>query len=167
MCLSSIETIEKTKILKMYQLNLPVYNFKIKTTSGKLQIFDAFRKKYVVLTPEEWVRQHFIRFLVEVKNYPFSLIAIEKQLYINGMKKRFDAVLYDFEGKPKIIIEFKAPNIKISQQTFDQAAIYNSKLQVEFLFLSNGIEHYFCKVDSENSKYVFFSEIPDFKTLFI
>ncbi len=149
----------------MLQLNLPEYNFNIKNVNKKNYIFDANRKKYVVLTPEEWVRQYYIRFLTEEKAYPSSLIAIEKQLSLNGMKKRCDAIVYNYNAEPVMIIEFKAPNIKITQHTFDQAAVYNSKLKVDFLMISNGLEHYCCKVDFENNKYSFFSEIPDFHKL--
>ena len=146
----------------MLQLNLPDYNFSIKNVKGKNYIFDVNRKKYVALTPEEWVRQNFIKYLVDEKAYPSSLIAIEQQLLMNGMKKRCDAVVYNYNTEPVIIIEFKAPNIRISQETFDQAAVYNSKLNVGFFIISNGFEHYCCKVDAENSKYNFLSEIPEY-----
>ncbi|MDO9154037.1 MAG: type I restriction enzyme HsdR N-terminal domain-containing protein [Paludibacter sp.] len=149
----------------MWQLNLPEYNFNIKNENGKLLIFDIIRKKFVSLTPEEWVRQHFVRFLVEEKGFPGSLIAIEKQLNVNGLKKRCDAVLYSIDTQPKVIMEFKAPTVAISQDTFDQAAVYNSKLMVNILMVSNGLTHYCCKVDTNNSKYTFFPEIPHFDTL--
>ncbi|MDR3651887.1 MAG: type I restriction enzyme HsdR N-terminal domain-containing protein [Paludibacter sp.] len=146
----------------MLQLNLPKYNFRIKKQEEKLLIFDNQRKRYVSLTPEEWVRQHFIKFLIEAKGYPAAYLAIEKQLSLNGMKKRCDAVLYDNNAKPVMIIEFKAPNVPISQATFDQVAVYNSKLNVEFFIISNGIEHFCCKVNAKTARYEFFSEIPDF-----
>lgn len=149
----------------MLQLNLPDYNFSIKNVNDKNYIFDLNRKKYVVLTPEEWVRQHFIRYITDEKGYPSSLIAIEKQLIMNGMKKRCDAVVYNYYAEPVMIIEFKAPNIKITQKTFDQAAVYNSKLGVGGFMISNGLEHYCCKVDIINSKYDFFSDIPDFSKI--
>ena len=112
-------------------------------------------------------RQHFIRFLIEVKGYPAALLAVEKQLYLNGMKKRCDAILYNREAKPVMIIEFKAPNVTIKQETFDQVAVYNAKLRVDFFIISNGIEHYCCKVNVETARYEFFSEIPDYKSLFV
>jgi type I site-specific restriction endonuclease len=146
----------------MSQLNLPEYNFRIKKRNEKLYIFDTQRKRYVSLTPEEWVRQHFIRFLVEVKGYPASLLAVEKQLNMNGMKKRCDAILYDNEAKPILIIELKAPTVPISQATFDQVAVYNAKLKVDFFMISNGIEHFCCKVNTETARYEFFPEIPHF-----
>ncbi len=149
----------------MLQLNLPLYNFRTKNVKDKVYILDINRKKYVSLTPEEWVRQHFIRFLIENFGYPSSLIAIEKQLILNKMKKRCDAIVYNNNAEPIVIIEFKAPNIKITQQTFDQAAVYNTKLNVQFYMISNGLEHYCCKVDFVNSKYHFLSGIPHFHEL--
>lgn len=148
----------------MWQLNLPEYNFRIKKTDEKLQIFDNQRKRYVSLTPEEWVRQHFIRFLIDKKGYPAAHIAVEKQLKMNGMKKRCDAILYNKDAEPIMIIEFKAPNISISQATFDQIAVYNAKLKVNFFMISNGIEHYCCRVNTETTRYEFFSDIPEFNT---
>lgn len=149
----------------MLQLNLPLYNFRTKNVNDKVYILDINRKKYVSLTPEEWVRQHFIRFLIENFGYPSSLIAIEKQLILNKMKKRCDAIVYNNNAEPIVIIEFKAPNITITQQTFDQAAVYNTKLNVQFYMISNGLEHYCCKVDFVNSKYHFLSGIPHFHEL--
>ena len=157
----------ETKILKMSQLNLPEYIFRIKKQNEKTLIFDSQRKRYVTLTPEEWVRQHFIRFLIEVKGYPTSYLAVEKQLCLNGLKKRCDAILYNSERKAVLIIEFKAPNVPIKQETFDQVAVYNSKLKVDFFIISNGIEHYCCKVNVETARYEFFPEIPDFNSLFV
>jgi len=149
----------------MLQLNLPEYNFRIKKLDEKLLIFDSQRKRYVSLTPEEWVRQHFIRFLIEEKGYPAAYLAVEKQLSMNGMKKRCDAILYNEHAMPILIIELKAPTVPITQTTFDQVAVYNAKLKVDFFMISNGIEHYCCKVDTINSKYKFFPEIPEYSKL--
>jgi len=149
----------------MLQLNLPEYKFRIKKQDEKLFIFDSQRKRYVSLTPEEWVRQHFIQFMIEAKGYPAAYLAIEKQLNLNGMKKRCDAILYDNTGQPIMIIEFKAPNVLISQATFDQVAVYNSKLNVDFFMISNGIEHYCCRVNTQTVRYEFFPEIPHFSVL--
>jgi type I site-specific restriction-modification system R (restriction) subunit len=149
----------------MLQLNLPQYSFRIKKQNEKLVIFDSQRKRYVVLTPEEWVRQNFIRFLIEEKGYPAAYLAIEKQLNMNGMKKRCDAILYNEHALPFLIIELKAPNVAISQATFDQVAVYNAKLKVDFFIISNGIEHYCCKVNLETARYEFFPEIPDFNQI--
>jgi type I site-specific restriction endonuclease len=149
----------------MLQLNLPSYTFRIKKQNDKTVIFDSQRKRFVALTPEEWVRQSFIRFLIQEKGYPAAYIAIEKQLNYNGMKKRCDAILYNEDAQPVLIIELKSPNIAISQATFDQVAVYNAKLKVDFFMISNGIEHYCCRVNLENAKYEFFSEIPDFLSI--
>jgi len=151
----------------MLQLNLPEYNFRIKKQDEKFLIFDSQRKRYVSLTPEEWVRQHFIRFLIEEKGYPSAYLAIEKQLSMNGMKKRCDAILYNEYALPILIIELKAPTVQITQTTFDQVAVYNAKLKVDFFMISNGIEHYCCKVDTVNSQYKFFPEIPDYTKLIL
>ncbi|MDD4969704.1 MAG: type I restriction enzyme HsdR N-terminal domain-containing protein [Paludibacter sp.] len=149
----------------MLQLNLPEYNFRIKKLDDKFLIFDSQRKRYVSLTPEEWVRQHFIRFLIEEKGYPAAYLAVEKQLNMNGMKKRCDAILYNEHALPILIIELKAPTVPITQATFDQVAVYNAKLKVDFFMISNGIEHYCCKVDTLNSQYKFFPELPEYSKL--
>jgi hypothetical protein len=146
----------------MLKLNLPTYNFKLKSNENKTLIFDKLRKKYMVLTPEEWVRQHFVQFLIEEKKYPISLIAIEKQLMINNRKKRTDILIFNSEGKPDIIVECKAPSIKITQAAFDQIARYNLKLQANYLIVTNGLEHFYCKMDFENETYIFLKEIPDY-----
>ena len=149
----------------MLQLNLPEYKFRIKKLDEKLLIFDSQRKRYVSLTPEEWVRQHFIRFLIDKKGYPSAYLAVEKQVSMNGMKKRCDAILYNDVALPVLIIELKAPNVLITQSTFDQVAVYNAKLKVDYFMISNGIEHYCCKVNTENARYEFFPEIPDYSIL--
>lgn len=149
----------------MWHLNLPAYNFRIKKQNDKHFIFDSQRRKFVSLTPEEWVRQNFIRYLIEEKKFPAAWIAIEKQLIINGMKKRCDAIVYNEFAQPLVIVEFKAPDIAINQTTFDQAAVYNIKLNVNFFIISNGIQHYCCKIDFNEGKYLFFEEIPNFSTI--
>lgn len=147
----------------MQQLNLPQYNFKLKNNEKHTLIFDEFRKKYVVLTPEEWVRQHFVTFLMKEKNYPISLIAIEKQLIVNNLKKRSDILIFSSNGLPNIIVECKAPHINITQETFDQIARYNLKLNANYLIVTNGLDHYFCKLDIENQQYIFLEDIPNYK----
>ncbi|WP_445749275.1 type I restriction enzyme HsdR N-terminal domain-containing protein [Polaribacter sp.] len=151
----------------MQKLNLPSYSFKLKNTKNKTLIFDKFRKKYVVLTPEEWVRQHIACFLLEEKKYPISLISIEKQLLINNLKKRTDIIIFNAFGNPEIMVECKAPSIKITQETFDQIARYNLKIKANYLFVTNGLDHFYCQMDFENETYVFLQELPDFikKTL--
>lgn len=149
--------------MKMQKLTLPNYNFKLKSSQNKTLIFDELRKKYLVLTPEEWVRQHFVCFLINEKKYPISLIALEKQLTINNRKKRTDILVFNKEGNPEIIVECKAPAIKINQDTFDQIARYNLKLKANYLIVTNGLEHFYCKMDFENETYIFLKEIPDYK----
>ena len=148
----------------MQRLNLPTYNFKLKNSQNKTLIFDKLRKKYVVLTPEEWVRQHFVHFLIDQKRYPETLIAIEKQLTINNLKKRTDILIFNSDGKPEVIIECKAPSIKISQKTFDQIARYNLQLKAEFLIVTNGLTHFYCKMDFKNKTYIFLKNLPDYKS---
>lgn len=147
----------------MLQLNLPTYDFKLKKDQDKLLIFDTQRKRYVRLTAEEWVRQHFVHFLIDEKNYPPALLAVEKQIEMNGLKKRCDAILYSNTAIPQLIIEFKAPDCRINQSVFDQVAVYNSKLNVDYFMISNGIEHYFCELDKNNSKYIVGKDIPDYE----
>jgi hypothetical protein len=153
---------KKMHFCDMQQLNLPTYQFKIKSSENKQLIFDNIRKNYVVLTPEEWVRQNFVAYLISEKNYPISLIAVEKQLTVNKLKKRFDILIFNTDGTPKIIVECKAPSIKTNQNTFDQIARYNLKLNAEILIVTNGIEHFYCKIDSENEKYSFLKDIEGF-----
>lgn len=148
----------------MQKLNLPTYSFKLKSNENKTLIFDNLRKKHVVLTPEEWVRQHFVQFLIEEKNYPISLIAIEKQLTINNLKKRTDIVIFSSDGHPNIIVECKAPKIKITQATFDQIARYNLKLNAKYLIVTNGLQHFFCMLDKEKETYIFLQDIPSYKS---
>ena len=147
----------------MKKLNLPPYSFKIKSKENKLYIFDMLRKKNVILTPEEWVRQNFIQYLIVEKKYPKSLIAIEKQLKINNLNKRTDILIFDKNGKTNIIVECKAPKVKITQETFDQIARYNLGLNANYLIVTNGLQHYYCKMDHRLKKYNFLSDIPDYK----
>ena len=144
----------------MQRLNLPTFNFKLKSSENKTLIFDKLRKKYVVLTPEEWVRQHYVCFLIEEKKYPISLIALEKQLIINNRKKRTDILVFNKKGNHEIIVECKAPSIKITQDTFDQIARYNLKLKANYLIVTNGLEHFYCKMDFEKETYIFLKDIP-------
>jgi|TARA_B110000977_G_C10867687_1_gene412280 hypothetical protein len=147
----------------MQKLNLPNYKFRLKSSENKTLIFDNLRKKYMVLTPEEWVRQHFVQFLIEEKKYPASLIALEKQLTLNNRKKRTDILVFNKEGNHDIIVECKAPKIKITQATFDQIARYNLKLKANFLVVTNGLDHFYCKMDFENEAYIFLKDIPNYE----
>ncbi|MCR4582790.1 MAG: type I restriction enzyme HsdR N-terminal domain-containing protein [Prevotella sp.] len=149
----------------MYRLNLPEYEIKMRESAGKCQIFDFLRKKYVALTPEEWVRQHFVHFLVEHKHYPKGRLGNEVEL-TNGEKRlRCDTILYNKEAQPQMIIEYKAPTIQIQQKTFDQIAVYNLLLHVDYLIVSNGLQHYCGRMDYTNQKFLFLEEIPDFQNL--
>lgn len=149
----------------MLPLNLPSYPVKIQKRNGKNVIFDALRQKYVALTPEEWVRQHFVHYLTDFKGYPKGLLANEIQLDLNGTKKRCDTVLFNKNLNAKMIIEYKAPNIEITQAVFDQITRYNMVLKVEYLIVSNGIKHYCCRIDYNTMKYTFLSDIPAFTEL--
>lgn len=148
------------------ELNLPGYEVKVRETgNNEREIFDAFRRKFVKLTPEEWVRQHFLHFLCDEKGYPPGLISVEKQLLVLGRSKRFDAVVFKKNGTPAVLIEFKAPSVKLSQNVIQQVASYNFVLHANFLMVSNGINHYCCEMDYENHTYHLISEIPVFETL--
>ena len=147
----------------MFRLNLPQYEIKIGEKDGKRTIFDFLRRKYVALTPEEWVRQHFTHYLVEHKGYPKGLMGNEVELHIGEKRLRCDTVLYNKEGQPRMIIEYKAPTIQIQQKTFDQISAYNLLLHVDYLIVSNGLQHYCCKMEYENQKYLFLQDIPDYE----
>ncbi len=149
----------------MFSLNLPKYEVKIERKEEKTQIWDFLRRRYVALTPEEWVRQHFLHFLTTYKEYPSSLLANEVTLQLNGMRRRCDTVLYDRTPAPQMIIEYKAPHIPINQKVFDQISRYNLVLRVDYLIVSNGMEHYCCKMDYSRQSYQFLNEIPDYKLL--
>ncbi len=146
----------------MQQLNFPIYNFRFKNSENKVSIFDEIRKKFIILTPEEWVRQHVVRFLLEEKKYPKSLINVEKVLSVNGLRKRYDIVVFNPDGSIFVLVECKAPEIKTAQATFDQIARYNLALKAQFLMVTNGHNHYFCQMDFENEKYDFLKELPDY-----
>jgi hypothetical protein len=146
----------------MESLNLPTYSFNLKLIEQRKYIFDFIRKKFVLLTPEEWVRQNFLKYLVEEKKYPASLIIVEKEFKLNNLSKRSDAVIYNKQGNPFIIVECKAPEVKIDQKVFDQIACYNMILKVDLLLITNGLQHFCCKLDLENGTYYFLKEIPDY-----
>ena len=149
----------------MLPLNLPSYPAKILKRNGKNVIFDPLRQKYVALTPEEWVRQHFVHLLTDFKGYPKGLLANEIQLDLNGTKKRCDTVLFNKDLSARMIVEYKAPNIEITQAVFDQITRYNMVLKVEYLIVSNGIRHYCCRIDYNTLKYTFLHDIPSYTEL--
>jgi len=147
------------------KLNFPKYNFRFKSNENKTLIFDIIRKRFMVLTPEEWVRQHVIHFLISEKNYPISHINVEKQLKLNETIKRYDIVVFNPNGSIQIIIECKAPEIPITQLTFDQIARYNFVVNANYLFVTNGLEHYYCQMDFKNEKYLFLKDIPEYSKI--
>lgn len=142
------------------QLNLPPYPFKLSEQDGVIYVFDELRKKRLVLTPEEWVRQHFIQFLILHKKYPKTLFKLEGGLKLNSLQKRTDILIFNKEGKADILVECKATTVKIDQKVFDQAARYNMIHQVNYLLVTNGLEHYCCKMDYEQQTYSFIEELP-------
>lgn len=147
----------------MQVLNLPQYQFKIKQSDFKTQIFDSVRKKYVALTPEEWVRQNFLQYMIQEKKYPASLIAVEAGLEYNQRKKRTDILVYNNSGKPYLMVECKAPDVKVTEKVFDQIARYNLVFQVNYLVVTNGLEHYCCELDYEHNTFKYLQEIPLFE----
>ncbi len=146
----------------MEPLNFPAYPFRFKNSENKVLIFDDIRKKFVVLQPEEWVRQHVVRYLINEKKNPKSHVNVERQLTLNGLKKRYDIIVYDLNGGIRILVECKAPEIKITQSTFDQIARYNMHAKATYMMVSNGLQHFYCKMDLEKEKYTFLDHIPDF-----
>lgn len=142
-----------------------MYDFKTRLADGKQYIFDEIRKKYVVNTPEEWVRQNFIRYLINEKGYPGTLIGIEYEIRLNRLTKRCDAVVFSKKALPVMILEFKAPGVPVSQLVFDQIERYNKVLRVSYLLITNGLKHYCCKIDPDKNNYVFLNEIPFYKDI--
>jgi hypothetical protein len=147
----------------MNQLNFPKLDFRFKNSENKTYIFDIIRKKFVVLQPEEWVRQHIVHYLIYHKNYPKSYINVEKKLEVNQMIRRYDIVVFNKEGGIELLVECKAPQIEITQEVFDQIARYNLSLKSNFLMVSNGLKHYYCQINYKEEHYSFIPEIPDFK----
>lgn len=146
----------------MQLLNFPQYSFRLKNKENKLFLFDVVRKKFVRLTPEEWVRQHVVWYLHNDLHYPLSLINVEKEINLHNIKKRYDVVVFNKNGSIHLIVECKAPEINITQGTFDQIARYNLKLQSAYLMVTNGHEHYYCTMDYTEEKYRFLREIPTY-----
>lgn len=149
----------------MIPLNLPTYEIKISGTQQRPTILDILRRKFVALTPEEWVRQHFVHFLIEQKGYPATLLANEVKLKVGNKDLRADSVLYDRDLRPRMIIEYKAPTIPITQRVFDQISVYNLLLKVDYLVVSNGLQHYCCKMDYSNQKYLYLEDIPEYENI--
>ncbi len=143
-------------------LNLPPHPFKLTEQNGQLYIFDLLRKKQLLLTPEEWVRQHFVQYLMQVKGYPKTLIKLEGGLKVNGMAKRSDIVIFNKLGQKALMVECKAPGVAITQKVFDQIALYNITHRIPLLAVSNGLQHYYCVIDFESSSYRFIEELPPY-----
>ena len=148
----------------MQKLNLPEYSFRIQKSEKGLQIFDSIRKKFVALTPEEWVRQNFIQYSISEKKYPASLIAVETGVSYHKLKKRSDITIHDRKGNVWMLIECKAPEVKISQNTFDQVATYNMshKTKTKYLAVTNGLKHYCCEMNYEQGNFRFLNDFPDY-----
>ena len=147
---------------KLPILSLPIYKLKMKSEGENTYIFDVVRKKYLLLTPEEWVRQNFIHYLNKEKKYPLGLMGVEQMVKYNSLKTRADIVMYNTEGKANIIVECKAPDVKITQDTFNQIAKYNSQLKVKYLLVTNGMNHYCCEMNYEKNEIVFLEEVPTY-----
>lgn len=147
------------------EINLPPYETKFREQGGKRQIFDVLRRKYVALTPEEWVRQHVVHYLLDYKGYPKGLLANEVELVIGEKKLRCDTLLYNRALQPQMIIEYKSPEIDLTQRVFDQITAYNFLLHVDYLIVSNGRQHYCCRMDYERQSYQFLKEIPRYEDL--
>ncbi len=146
----------------MTPLNFPMYKFRFKSTEKKVHIFDGVRKRFLLLTPEEWVRQHCINFLLKQLNIPKSFINVEKEVKVNGLSKRYDIITFNQDGSVYLIVECKAPNVKITQDTFDQIARYNLTLKATYLMVTNGLQHYYCRMDLDNKTYIFLEKLPEF-----
>ncbi|WP_378188271.1 type I restriction enzyme HsdR N-terminal domain-containing protein [Aquimarina sp. W85] len=146
----------------MVSLNFPTYQFRFKNSENKISIFDRIRKKFVILTPEEWVRQHTVEYLITEKNYPSSLINVEKMICLHGRKKRYDIVVFNTDGTIHLIVECKANSIPITQNVFDQIAQYNLELNASYLMITNGIHHYYCEMNYTQKKFNFLKDIPDY-----
>ena len=147
----------------MQPLNFSDYKFRFKNSENKVAIFDEIRKKFIILTPEEWVRQHVVQFLIVEKKYPKSYINVEKVLKINNLTKRYDVVVFNPDGSLFLLVECKSADVKIAQATFDQIARYNLTLKATYLMVTNGLNHYYCEMDFENESYRFLQELPNLK----
>jgi hypothetical protein len=145
-------------------LNFPTYSFRLKNSENNTHIFDVIRKKFVVLQPEEWVRQHCVQYLIQEKNYPISLINVEKVVLINGLKKRYDIVVFNPDGSLALVVECKAPKVKITQAAFDQIARYNLTLKAPYLMVTNGLNHYFCTMNHDLESFEFLESLPNYNT---
>ncbi len=157
---------KRKMVMTMQPLNLPPFEANIKKMDGMVKILDVLRRRFVALTPEEWVRQHFVHFLIGHKGYSPTLMANEVAVTLNGMSRRCDTVVYRQEElKPLMIVEYKRPDVNITQKVFDQICRYNMVLEVEYLVVSNGLRHYCCRIDLQGGTYTFLEDIPTFAEL--
>lgn len=147
----------------MYNLNLPSVSLKFKEINGKKAIFDIVRKKYIILTPEEWVRQHFIHFLINKYQYPRSLIKIESGIRFNDITGRSDIIVYDRKGQVFLLVECKAPTIPLSNVVFEQASRYNQDYKAKYLLITNGLQHFCCEINHQTNSYTYMNDIPTFQ----
>ena len=152
-------------LCSMTTLNLPAYDVRLRGTREKPEIFDFLRRRFVALKPEEWVRQHFTHFLVEHKGYPQALLGNEIELKTGGKRLRCDSILYNKDMSPRMILEYKAPSVALTQKVFNQISTYNFLLHVDYLIVSNGLQHYCCRMDYERGEYDFLPEIPDYEVI--
>ena len=144
----------------MQKLAFQAYPMITKSSENKRYIFDPIRKKFVILTPEEWVRQHVVRYLLDDKKAPKSWVNVEKQFTLAGLQKRFDVIVFSANGVVQVLVECKAPNVRITQDTFDQIARYNMKFNAQYMMITNGLNHYYCSYDYENQQYHFCEDLP-------
>ena len=149
----------------MQKLNFPGYQFRFQQQGKQVRIFDIVRKKYVTLTPEEWVRQHVLHFLIGEKQVPAGLIGVESEIRLFHTRKRFDVAVFDHSGKAVLAVECKAPSIPVTQEVVDQLVRYNMILKVKFLMLTNGLTHLFCKVDQVSGNIKIIEDLPDYSNL--
>lgn len=149
----------------MEPLNLPTYFFKIKSEDNRKYIFDEIRRKYILLTPEEWVRQNFIKYMVSEKNCPQQLISVEMEFKMNKLSRRCDIVVFNSAGKPNLIVECKSPEVQINQDIFDQIVNYNINFNVDYLIVTNGLKHYCCKLEKSKKSFIFIEKIPEYSEL--
>lgn len=147
------------------RFNLPPKKLKLRQQADKVEVYDVLRKKWLILTPEEEVRQRFVHYMVDEKKYPAGLLAVEYSLKVNSLKRRADLVAFNRFGHPLLLVECKAPSVKIDQKVFDQIARYNLSMKVDFLIVTNGLEHFCCQLDFHNHKYHFLQDIPSYEEI--
>ena len=149
----------------MQELNLPHAELRLRQTDARTEVLDALRRRWVRLTPEEWVRQHFVRYLIDHRGYPAGRVGNEVSLRLNGTARRCDSVVFDSAGQPLMIVEYKAPTVALTQRVFDQVARYNIVLRTPWLVVSNGLQHACCHLNLDTGTYAFLPEIPEYDAL--